>query len=681
MQLDLAYAQSTIRTTSNPNITFRLDDEFIEEFVDRTPDWGPLGLTVFKRTYARTLHSIPERYQQLARKHGLKVSEEWWLTIARVVEGTYRFQEQHCKSQILYWNPAKSQRSAQEMYRLIFDFKFLPPGRGLWMMGTDYIHERGGAALNNCAFTSTIDIDKDFSAPFTFLMDMSMLGVGVGGDCRGSGKVKIIMPVISCDYVHVVPDSREGWVELVKRILDAFVGKDTIPAEIDYTQLRGEGVPIKGFGGTSSGYEPLMELVRDLCSLLHKRAGSVITSEDIVDIFNMIGRCVVAGNIRRSAEIMFGEPEDSEFLHLKDPEVNAERLSKHGWASNNSVFATVGMGYSNVAALTAANGEPGYEWLGNAQAYSRMQGDPDWKDAAALGANPCSEQTLEPFELCCLVETFPAKHDTFEEYRKTLKFAYLYAKTVTLVPTHDKRTNRVMLRNRRIGASMSGIVQAMNKLGRRNFFGWCSKGYEYISDLDKIYSNWLCVPVSRKKTSVKPSGTTSLLVGATPGIHHPEAEHYWRVIRFSNTSPMVPILREAGYPCYDLHPKEPNTTAVYFPVKEENFSRAKRDVSMWEQCELAAQMQTYWADNQVSCTVTFKPEEAKDIKYLLELYEVRLKSISFLPVDTHGYEHAPYQEITKEEYEKACSKITPVKHFDTENEVVDKFCSGEACLL
>jgi ribonucleoside-triphosphate reductase len=131
------------------------------------------------------------------------------------------------------------------------------------------------------------------------------------------------------------------------------------------------------------------------------------------------------------------------------------------------------------------------------------------------------------------------------------KFAYLYAKTVTLIPTHDERTNAVMLRNRRIGMSQSGVMQSIAKHGLRNHFDWCDKGYAYTQKLDELYSEWLCIPRSVKMTSVKPSGTVSLLAGATPGIHASYGEYYWRTVRFEKSSPLVTVLREAGYRIFD----------------------------------------------------------------------------------------------------------------------------------
>jgi hypothetical protein len=897
------------------------------------------------------------------------------------------------------------------MFERMWEFKWLPPGRGLWMMGTDYIERVGSAALNNCGFTSTVGISIDFADPFCWLMDMLMLGVGVGFDTKGAGLVKVQEPRQG-DDTHVVEDSREGWVNLIRRVITAYSGRGSLPGEIDYSLVRLAGEPIKGFGGTASGPEPLDELVHSIEETLDELIGESITSVAIVDICNFIGKCVVAGNVRRSAEIAFGDPSDIDFLDLKNEAVwdKESVIEEYRWASNNSIFAKVGMDYTNFAERTAMNGEPGYAWLENAQAYSRMDRKPDYKDRRARGGNPCQpawatvltpqgvrtigdievgsviwsghrwvtvtnkwstgikpvaryqtsagefvgtenhrvvsggnklkvkdvrdidrcvgprpldlgtldpahileglvigdgtnyggsgrggvvliigqgdedyhtsevasllydcvdvdrglwrtashqehlvplperslpeyffrgdsrmvrgvlrglysangsvichrksgrvtlkttsavlrsqiqtmlssigirsyyttnkshdvefkngvytckesydinittdrfvfrdligfiqsdkvsrlndicdepnkygysrpktafditsiqqcgaeevfditvddvehtywtsgllvsnclEQTLEDRELCCLVETFPGKHDTYEDYEKTLKYAYLYAKTVTLMSTHDTRTNQVLLRNRRIGTSMSGIVQAIARHGRRVFFGWCDSGYHYLRDLDKLYSDWLCVRESIKITSVKPSGTVSLLPGVTPGIHFPHSEYYIRRMRFQNSSSLVGILKKHGYHVEkDVY--SPNTVVASFPVKEQFFDRAKSDVSMWEQLELAAQIQQFWADNQVSVTITFSTEEAKDIRYALELYEIRLKGVSFLSLKDHGWKQPPYEAISKKKYEEMVKKIKPIKSRNgssIQRDQVDRFCDGDVCMM
>jgi ribonucleoside-triphosphate reductase len=658
------YREIYERIEKKKRTKFALEEKFIDQYRGTQPEWGPLGYITYKRTYARPIE-------------GENRTEEFFETTRRVVEGCFSLQKEHCIKLSLPWDEEKARKSAEIMYKKMWEFKFSAPGRGLWVMGTPFIDKHGSMALNNCGFCSTEDIDIKGPMAFQWCMDALMLGVGVGFDTKGAGKVIIQHPKESGSK-YSIPDSREGWVKALGKVLDGFFKSENIPA-FDYSQIRPAGAPIKGFGGVASGPGPLKEMLDDIKKMLLKRVDKPISSTDIVDIFNLIGKCVVAGNVRRSAEIALGSMDDDNFINMKQ---DKELLKHHRWASNNSVIASVGMKYDSIVEGIATNGEPGVLWLDNAQKYSRINGEPDYKDKKAKGVNPCGEQTLESFELCCLVETFPSRHDSYEEYQDTLKYAYLYAKSVTLENTHWAFTNAVMGKNRRIGTSQSGIIEAFVKHGRQNMLNWCEKGYDYIRKLDEIYSDWLCIPKSIKITSVKPSGTVSLLPGVSPGIHYPHSKYYIRRMRIStNHEDLIPVLKEAGYHIEpDVYSR--NTVVVEFPIMEKYFERSKKDVSMWEQFENAAAYQRYWSDNQVSVTVTFKKEEVKDIKYALECYESKLKSVSMLPISDHGYEQAPYEEITKERYEEMTAKITPMNLKNITTQAIgEEGCTTDTCQL
>eukprot|EP01094_Clydonella_sp_ATCC50884_P027296 TRINITY_DN7798_c0_g1_i1.p1 TRINITY_DN7798_c0_g1~~TRINITY_DN7798_c0_g1_i1.p1 ORF type:complete len:669 (-),score=287.99 TRINITY_DN7798_c0_g1_i1:1171-2955(-) len=584
----------------------------------------------------------------------------------------------------LGWKPAKAQRSAKEMYTRIYNLKFSPPGRGLWAMGSPLTEKKQlFATLNNCAFVSTEDIENVGAKPFTFLMDASMLGIGVGFDTKGAGKVTVKGPSSEPAEFYTIPDSREGWVDSTRMLIESYLS-GTKPLEFDYSEIRPAGRPIKNFGGVSSGPAALQNLHAAVRDVLEKEVGRPISTTCIVDIMNHIGVCVVSGNVRRTAEIAFGEADDDEYVDLKNYEKNPHR-GAYGWTSNNSVFAKVGMDYGSVCERVQQNGEPGFAWLGNMRNYGRMNGRVDDRDRRAMGGNPCLEQTLEPFEMCCLVETFPARHDTKEDFLRTLKFAYLYAKTVTLGRTHWPETNRVMLRNRRIGCSMSGIAQFITAKGLDELKGWCNDGYETIQSYDRIYSEWLAIPRSIKTTSIKPSGTVSLLAGATPGMHYPISRFYLRRVRLPNTSDLLAPLRAAGYhtePCVGL---EDSTSVVEFPIDVGEGIRKANEVSMWEQLHLAAFLQREWSDNQVSCTVSFHADtEGPQIKHALDYFQYMLKGISFLPHFTSGYKQLPYEEVTEDQFKAAKLGLGELsfQQMRTKTDAVpERFCDGDKCTM
>jgi ribonucleoside-triphosphate reductase len=652
---------------------FKLSENFVSKYKRKKAPFGfnGLGELVYQRTYSR-----------------LKAdgkNEQWWETVQRVVEGTFNMQKRHIDAHGLGWNAWKAQHSAQEMYDRIFNMKFLPPGRGLWAMGTAITEEKKlFAALNNCAFVSTESMSSEFSKPFCFLMDASMLGVGVGFDTKGANSLMVKGPNESRKVEKItIPDTREGWVDSLRALLDSY-SLGTAKVEFDYSEIRAEGVPIKGFGGESSGPKPLIELHEKCISILDNEIGQPISITSIVDIMNLIGKCVVAGNVRRTAEIVFGEPDNEEYLDLKNYEVNPHR-AEYGWTSNNSIFAELGMDYEPSAERVRYNGEPGYAWLGNMKDYGRMADAPDFKDHRAKGGNPCLEQTLESYELCCLVETFPNNHESLEDYKNTLKYAYLYAKTVTLGKTHWAETNRVMLRNRRIGCSMSGIAQFIANKGVGNLKEWMDAGYHHIQDLDEQYSDWMAIPRSIKTTSIKPSGTVSLLAGSTPGIHFPESRYYIRRMRLGINSNLLPALEKAGYNIEPAFGSETTTLVVSIPVDIGEGVRTLSNVSMWEQLSLAALAQKWWADNQVSCTVTFNPEtEGSQIANALDIYQYQLKGISFLPkLDYGAYPQMPYEEIDVETYNTMNDAVGKLSfgRIKGEEVIIERFCDNDVCDL
>ena len=177
---------------------FNLDKAFVEKYAKKKVNFGFNGLG--ELTYYRTYSRLKADGQ----------NERWFETVERVVNGIYSIQKKHIHDQDLGWSETKAQESAKEMYERMFTFKFLPPGRGLWACGTDIVKKGLGAAMNNCGFVSTKDIGKDFSKPFCFMMDMSMLGVGVGFDLKGAGKLVIEEPLNVTPVVFTIPDSREG---------------------------------------------------------------------------------------------------------------------------------------------------------------------------------------------------------------------------------------------------------------------------------------------------------------------------------------------------------------------------------------------------------------------------------------------------------------------------------------
>ena len=665
--------------------SFRLSDDFIASYKDKKVPFGytdAAGNSVGEITFLRTYSRLKE--------DGTK--ETWVDVCERVINGMYSIQKDHCKSQRLPWNDAKAQASAKEAFDRLFNLKWTPPGRGLWVMGTDIVNkQRNSAALQNCAFVSTAEMTKANPArPFAFLMEASMLGVGVGFDDKGADKDFMIYEPKG-DEVHVIPDTREGWVDSAALLINAYLRADQRNPTFDYRGIRPAGAPIKTFGGTAAGHEPLEKLHNYIHKLFKGRAGEKITRTDIADIGNLIGVCVVSGNVRRSAELLIGRLDDDTFLNLKNVERFPERNSYDpaspgwGWMSNNSVETTVGQNLDSIVEGIARNGEPGVIWLDVSRKYGRLVDPINNKDWRVAGYNPCAEQSLESYECCTLVETYLNRHDDLEDYKRTLKFAYLYAKTVTLLPTHWEETNAIMQRNRRIGTSMSGVANFADNVGLPTLREWMDEGYKIIKQYDNTYSEWLGIRESIKMTTVKPSGTVSILAGESPGVHWtPGGKHFLRAIRFANSDPMLPLFKMAQYRVEPASESPDSTSVVFFPIKS-NAVRSEKNVSIFEKMAIAATAQRYWSDNSVSVTVSFDVEtESGDIGNVLHMYDGQLKTVSFLPMGNFTYPQMPYTQITEEEYEENTMKLFPIDFSGVyagmaADAIGDAYCTTDAC--
>ena len=659
--------------------SFKLTEDFIAPYRAKKAPFGyqdaagnSVGEITFLRTYSRL------------KADGTK--ETWVDVCERVINGMYSLQKDHAKTARLPWSDAKAASSAKEAFDRLWNLKWTPPGRGLWVMGTPLVNEqRNSAALQNCAFVSTGSMNKvEPSKPFAFLMEASMLGVGVGFDDKGADK-EFTIYAPQGEIAHVIPDTREGWVKSTAAIIDCYLKPDSKKPVFDYAEIRPAGVPIKTFGGTAAGPDPLIKLHEYLHKMFEGRAGQLLTRRDIADIGNMIGVCVVSGNVRRSAELLIGRIDDEEFLNLKNYEKYPERLT-HGWMSNNSVAVNVGDDLDAIVEGIKLNGEPGVIWMDVSKKFGRLADPENNKDWRIAGYNPCAEQSLESYECCTLVETYLNRHDNLEDFKRTLKFAYLYAKTVTLLPTHWEETNAIMQRNRRIGTSISGVANFADNRGLPVLREWMDEGYKVIKQYDTTYSEWLGIRESIKMTTVKPSGTVSILAGESPGVHWTVGGEYFnRAIRFSNSDPMLPLFKLANYRVEPANESPDTTSVVFFPIKS-NAKRSEKDVSIYEKMALAATAQRYWSDNSVSVTISFDPvTESSAIGTALHMYDGQLKTVSFLPSGNAVYPQMPYTQITQEEYEaEGTMKLFPIDLAGVyagmaSDAIGEAYCTTDAC--
>jgi hypothetical protein len=242
-----------------------------------------------------------------------------------------------------------------------------------------------------------------------------------------------------------------------------------------------------------------------------------------------------------------------------------------------------------------------------------------------------------------------------------------------------------MQRNRRIGTSISGIANFADNNGWTVLRDWLDGGYETVKKYDESYSEWLGIRPSIKMTTVKPSGTVSILAGESPGVHWASGGKYFnRAIRFANSDPMLPLFKLAQYRVEPASESPDTTSVVFFPIKTDA-KRAEKEVSVYEKVSLAVVTQRYWSDNSVSVTVTFDPEkESEAIPSILHMHDGQLKTISFLPMGNTVYPQMPYTQITAEEYEESTMKLFPIDFSGVyagmaADAIGEAYCTTDAC--
>jgi hypothetical protein len=242
-----------------------------------------------------------------------------------------------------------------------------------------------------------------------------------------------------------------------------------------------------------------------------------------------------------------------------------------------------------------------------------------------------------------------------------------------------------MQRNRRIGTSISGIANFADRVGLPTLREYMDAGYAVVQNYDKLYSEWLGIRESIKTTTVKPSGTVSILAGESPGVHWtPGGKYFLRTIRFGNDDPMLPLFKASGYVVEPASESPKTTSVVFFPIESQAL-RSEKDVSIYEKTSLAAMAQRHWSDNSVSVTVSFDAEKEKDaVGTVLHMFDGQLKTISFLPMGNAIYPQMPYTQITKEQYEEYKYKLLPIDFTDVyagmaADAIGEKYCSTDFC--
>lgn len=692
-----------------------LNDEFLSKY-KHSPDpfKNELGRFVYYRTYSRP---IPEENRR----------ERWWETVARVIEFNFDLQTKAMERRGIPLTLELKERlilEAKDAYDMMFNLRLFPSGRTLWVGGTpsSYLYPLSNF---NCSFV-TIDTFDKFAEIFFVLM----LGTGVGLSVerkyveklpRVNTAIQLLNkayePVKKQDRTEhtqmislnntaielVIGDSKSGWSEAIDmyfKILSSKQYSDIKYIFINYNNVRPAGERLKTFGGFASGHNAIQQMFEKINKVFQTRATQQwyqLKPLDALDIATIIAENVVAGGTRRSAEIVFCDPDETDVLNAKSNlymNVNGEWISNrdliHRSLSNNTVF------YQE---------RPDKETIHKQFETMRYSGEPAIANFAAMqkrradvqGGNPCFEIMLRDRGVCNLTEVnmmgFVNEDGTYD-VDGLLRAQYLSSRIGYRMATIELELhnwNLVNEKDRLTGCSITGVMDFVNatKISDKDFESLLDNLKEVAHSGAYNLADFLKLNRPLLTTAIKPSGTISQLAGVSSGVHFSHSPYYIRRVRVSANDPLAKAMVSVGFPWDPENGEtvEKHKTKVFsFPSKAPE-GRTKYDVGAIEQLELYKTMMKHYVDHNASNTIHVREHEWDLVEDWVYNNWDDLVGVTFLSLDDNFYQLAPYESITKEEYENLMSEqprfsvniLSKFEDFSKEFELLDADCDTGVC--
>jgi ribonucleoside-diphosphate reductase alpha chain len=554
------------------------------------------------------------------------------------------------------YNYKEDDKIFDEVRNAVIDHKIMPSMRALMTAGPAL--DRDHIAAYNCSFIA-VDSPRAFDEAMYILMN----GTGVGFSVEQ--KYINALPVVAeelykTDTVIVVDDSKLGWAKAYKELI-ALLYQGQIP-KWDLTKVRPAGARLKTFGGRASGPDPLDALFRFTIDIFRNSAGRRIKPLEAHDLMCKIGEVVVVGGVRRSALISLSNLDDFEMAKAKSGqwwEDNGQRAL----ANNSAVY--------NIKPNTAQflrewrnlyESKSGERGIYNMDSVRKHIDKFERRDSSkVVGTNPCGEILLRANEFCNLTEVVIEAEDKVEDLSEKIRLATIlgtWQSTLTNFKYIRKTWKDNCEEERLLGVSLTGIYG--NKITSTN-----SKDLPGILDAlreESVMTNSkeaakLGINPSASITCVKPSGTVSQLTGVSSGIHPWYSEYYLRSVRGDNKDPLTSFLKDAGIPSEPDVMKPDDTTVFYFPIKAPKNAVLTKDLSAIDHLEMWKTYREHWTEHNPSVTINVREDEWLRVgAWVYDNFD-SIGGVSFLPASEHTYKQAPYQEITKEEYEEAVKNM------------------------
>jgi len=589
------------------------------------------------------------RYAKWVEAEGRR--ETWGETVDRY----FTFMTNHLKTNHNY---IPNEKLVAELKEFVFERNVMPSMRAVMTSGPAL--ERDNVAGYNCAF---LPVDSPRSFDETMYVLMCGTGVGFSVEYKYINKLPSVPEKLEkSDTVIVVEDSKQGWAKAYRELL-ALLWTGHIPA-IDVSKVRPAGARLKTMGGRSSGPQPLINLFDFTIAKFKNAAGRNLKPIECHDIMCKIGEVVVVGGVRRSAMISLSNINDIEMAQAKSG--NWWEQSPQRALSNNSVAYSRKPEMEQFIAewkslYDSKSGERGIYNVAAAQAQAAKFGrrDPD----IHYGTNPCSEIILRPYQFCNLSEVVLRENDTKKDIERKVELATILG-TWQSTLTDFKYLRKIWKDNteeeRLLGVSLTGQFGHKFMSGKEDLVmleSFLMTMRERAREVNKEEAGKIGIPESAAITCVKPSGTVSQLVGVSSGMHPWHSPYYIRTVRGSKGDPISTFLKEVGIPVEDDVMK-PNDTYVFsFPVKAPEGAIVRNDLTAIQHLDIWLVYQRAWCEHKPSITVSVKEEEWMEVGAWVYKNFNEVSGISFLPHSEHTYKQAPYQEVSKEEYEALVAKM------------------------
>ncbi len=594
---------------------------------------------------------LPTQYQEyihLSRysrwREDIGRRETWDETVTRY----YDFFEEHLKQTHNY--DINGQR--QELEEATLNLEVMPSMRSVMTAGPALM--RDNIAGYNCSYVA---IDR--ITAFDEILYILMNGTGVGFSVERQHVQNL--PVVAdefhpSDTIIRVADSRTGWAKSLKELIsNLYVG--LIP-QWDVSKVRPAGAVLKTFGGRSSGPEPLVDLFHFCVSKFQGAAGRKLSSLECHDLVCKIAEIVVVGGVRRSALISLSNLSDDRMRSAKAGqwwENEGQRA-----LSNNSACYTekpeVGVFMAEWKALyDSKSGERG---IFNRESAKMQAGRSGRRDAEHdFGTNPCSEIILRNNEFCNLTEVVVRPNDSENDLQRKVRLAAIlgtWQSTLTNFKYISKKWKHNCEEERLLGVSLTGIMDCTLTNGKdANIEERLERLRTVAIETNKAIAEDIGIPQSAATTCVKPSGTVSQLVDSASGIHARHNPYYIRTVRADKKDPLAQAMVEAGFPVEDDVMQPEHNYVFSFPMKADPESVFRTDMTAIEQLELWLKYQKHWCEHKPSVTISVKEHEWLEVGAWCYKNWEWMSGVSFLPFSDHTYRQAPYQDCTKDEYEKA----------------------------